>query len=325
MKSLFLRPIAAVLACASVWPAASIASDSFPQKPVTVLIPAGPGGSVDRLARIIHPKLSESLGQPVVIDYKPGASGVIAEELLVKSMPDGHTILLDASTVTMNAVLLAPKLRFDIQKDMLPVTCMVRYQHMLVVHPSVPARTVPEFVEYIRANPGKVNYASAGTGSAQHVVAEIFLRANGLKATNVNYKGGGQMLLAVASGDVHFSMFGVNTGAEFVKAGKLRALAVLDEARAKTMSGTPTFTELGYKNMTSPWAGVFVPRATPATVVQRIHLEMTKALRDPGVQQQLAAADFPVCSNTPAEFARMIADEIALNATLVRDLQLKAE
>jgi tripartite-type tricarboxylate transporter receptor subunit TctC len=317
-----LRLLAAM--CTACLAIGASAADHYPGKPIVLVVPSVPGGSADKLGRLLGDKVGKSLGQPVVLDFKPGASGLVAEEAVVKSAPDGHTVLLDQSTITMNPVLLKSRMRFDLLKDLRPVSNLVRFQQMLVVSTALPVRSVQELVAYAKAG-GSLNYSTMGSGTPQHVLSEQFLRSSGITATHVPYKGGAAALLAVASGDVQFNFLSVSTGQGMAQSGRVRALGVLDGKRASKLPDVPTFEELGYRDMASSWLGIFVARNTPEAIVQRLHQEFGKALQDPQVRETLAEGGMQPIGNTPAEFMRQVADEIAFNRKLVQEFQISVD
>jgi tripartite-type tricarboxylate transporter receptor subunit TctC len=300
------------------------AADTYPSKPIVMVVPYGAGGSGDKLGRLLGDRLSKSMGQPVVLDFKPGASGLIAEEAVVRSAPDGHTLLLDQSSITMNPVLLQSRMRFDLQKDLRPISNVVRFQHMLIAASSLPVRSVKELVAYAKS--GKpINYASPGSGTAQHVLAEQFLRASGITGTHVPYKGGSAQLMATATGEVQFAFVSVSTGQGMAQSGRVRALGVLDGLRAQKLPDVPTFEEQGVHGLASPWLGIFVARKTPESIVQRIGQEFGKVLQDPGVREKLAEDGMHPIGSSSAVFERQVAAEISLNRKLVQELQITAD
>ncbi len=316
--------ILAVLFAALAALAGGATAETYPSRPVTMVVPAPAGGSTDKLGRLLGEHLSKSMGQPVVLDFKPGASGLIAEEAVVKSAPNGYTLLLDQSTIAMNPVLLESRMRFDVQKDLRPVSNVVRFQHMMVVSSSLPVRSLKELVAYAKSgNP--LHYSTPGSGTPQHVLAEQFLRSSGITATHVPYKGGAPALLAVATGEVQFNFVSVSTGQGMAQSGRVRALAVLDGKRAKKLPDVQTFDEQGYSGMASPWLGIFVARNTPDAIVQRVNQELIKALQDATVREKLEDDGMhPIGSSAP-ELARLIAEEISLNRRLVRELKISAD
>jgi tripartite-type tricarboxylate transporter receptor subunit TctC len=325
MKSILVHLLAALIGTAVPAVASAQAASPYPSGPVKLIMPAPPGGTSDKLMRQIIGKIGEGLGQPLVLDYKPGASGMVADEFVVKSPPDGQVILLASAGITMNPVLLKGAMRYDLEKDLQPIVCMVRYAHMLIVPANSPFQTLQDLVAYGKANPGKLNYASAGSGGAPHVLAEVFLRAAGFTATHVAYKGGGPALLAVTSGEVNASIVGVSTGLQLVNAGRVRVLAVTDNARAKALPNVPTFAELGYNGLNAPWLGILAPKGTPEAIVQRINQEFVKAMRDPKVLEWMGAEALHLVGNSPREFATMLAEEIGSNAKLAKEVGIKPE
>lgn len=319
------RALAQALAALALTAAAGgAAADAYPGKPIMLVVPAPPGGSTDKLGRLLGDKLAKSMGQPVVLDFKPGASGLIAEESVVRSAPDGHTILLDQSSIAMNPVLLQSRMRFDLQKDLRPVSNVVRFQHMLVSSPALPARSVKELVAHARSGK-QINYSTPGSGTPQHVLAEQFLRASGITATHVPYKGGAAALLAVATGEVQFTFLSISTGQGMAQSGRVRPLAVLDGQRTRKLPDVPTLEEQGLHGLASPWLGIFVARDTPDAIVRRINQEFGKALQDPQVREKLEDDGMHPIASSAAQFARQVADEIALNRKLVQELQITAD
>lgn len=319
------RALAQALAALALTAAAGgAAADAYPGKPIMLVVPAPPGGSTDKLGRLLGDKLAKSMGQPVVLDFKPGASGLIAEESVVRSAPDGHTILLDQSSIAMNPVLLQSRMRFDLQKDLRPVSNVVRFQHMLVSSPALPARSVKELVAHARSGK-QINYSTPGSGTPQHVLAEQFLRASGITATHVPYKGGAAALLAVATGEVQFTFLSISTGQGMAQSGRVRPLAVLDGQRTRKLPDVPTLEEQGLHGLASPWLGIFVARNTPDAIVRRINQEFGKALQDPQVREKLEDDGMHPIASSAAQFARQVADEIALNRKLVQELQITAD
>ena len=304
--------------------AGGAAADTYPSKPVMMVVPYGAGGSGDKLGRLLGDRLTKNMGQPVVMDFKPGASGLIAEEAVAKSAPDGHTLLLDQSSIAMNPVLLQSRMRFDLQKDLRPVANVVRFQHMLVSSAALPARTVKELVDYAKSGKA-INYSTPGSGTAQHVLAEQFLRASGITATHVPYKGGAAALMAVASGEVQFSFVSISTGQGMAQSGRVRALGVLDGLRTKKLPDVPTFEEQDVRGLASPWLGIFVARKTPEAIVQRLSQEFGKVLRDPEVREKLEDDGMHPIGNGPAEFERQVADELAANRKLVQEVKISID
>lgn len=323
MRGVLSRVAATAFLCLGALGWVQVAS-GYPTGPVTIVVPAPPGGTADRVARKLAERLTESLGQPVIMDYKPGAGNIVAEDFVVRSAPNGQTLLIDHSGLAMNPVLQKGTMRFDVQ-DLRPVIGLVRYQHILIVPASSPIRSVQDLVKYGKANPGKMNYGSAGAGTPQHLLPELLMRANGITATHVPYKGGSQMVQAVLSGDVDFVFVAVPSAEELVKSGKVRAIAVLDDARARAFPDVPTLAELGYRGMDSPWLGIFVPRATPEPVVQRLNQEFLKIMKEPRMVDWLAENALQPIAGTPAAFAQTIASEITFNEKLVKDLGLKVD
>ena len=292
--------------------AASVAAQTWPTKPVRVIAAYAAGGAMDMTARVIAPILADSLGQSVVVENRVGGAGLVGAELVARSAPDGHTILLYADAYTIAPALFA-KLPFDPVKDFVPVTQMISGPHILVGHPSVPAATLAELIDYVKRNPGKLAYGSPGNGTPQHLAAEMFkAMAGGLQITHVPYKGGGQVIGDVVAGQIPLASLGMPPVVPHVKAGKLKAYAVTSKTRARLLPDVPTFDESGLTGFeTVQWWGPAVPAGTPAPVVKRIYDEFLKALANPGLVERYNQAGLEVTeSASPEAFAAFIKVEM---------------
>jgi len=292
--------------------AASVAAQTWPTKPVRVIAAYAAGGAMDMTARVIAPILADSLGQSVVVENRVGGAGLVGAELVARSAPDGHTILLYADAYTIAPALFA-KLPFDPVKDFVPVTQMISGPHILVGHPSVPAATLAELIDYVKRNPGKLAYGSPGNGTPQHLAAEMFkAMAGGLQITHVPYKGGGQVIGDVVAGQIPLASLGMPPVVPHVKAGKLKAYAVTSKTRARLLPDVPTFDESGLTGFeTVQWWGPAVPAGTPAPVVKRIYDEFLKALANPGLVERYNQAGLEVTpSASPEAFAAFIKAEM---------------
>jgi tripartite-type tricarboxylate transporter receptor subunit TctC len=314
---------AVAMACGTSMPLA-LAADEFPGKSISFIVPYPPGGANDTLARLFAKKIGENVGQSVVVENKPGASGMIAGEFLAKAPPNGYTIMIDQSSIVMNPSLY-PNVRFDVKKDLAAVTSPANMTHLLVIDTNLPVRTVDELVARARASPGKMNYSSTGSGTPQHIAMEAFKRAAGIDIVHVPYKGGSPALLAVMSGEVQMTLISVSTSLPQLKAGKVRAVAMLGTERSKVLPDVPTFAELGFKGMATPWLGIFAPAGTPAPIVQRLNAEFLKALKDPQVRERLEQLAFEPVGSSPEEFAKFLGEELASNGKLIRELGIKPD
>lgn len=287
-------------------------AQSFPTKPIRFVTGFSPGGGTDITARLIAPVLSESLGQSVIVDNRPGGAANIAAELVARATPDGYTILLFVDAYTIAPSLYA-KLPYDPVKDFIPITQMVSGAHVLAGLPSVPANTLRELVEYAKQNPDKLAYASPGVGQPQHLAMELFKSVSGgLNITHVPYKGGSLALQDVLGGRIPLTMQGVAILLPSIKAGKLKAFAVTSKARQPLLPNVQTFQEFGLRNFeTVQWWGPAVPAGTPTPVVQRLYDEFVKALRNPRVRERYAERGFEVTpSASPTAFSAFIEAEI---------------
>ena len=304
--------------------ASHAAAPSYPTRPVRLLVPFAPGGGADTLARIITPKLSDAMGQTWVVDNRGGAAGNLAAELVATANPDGHTLFMGFSTVlTVNPSLY--KLSFDVQRDLRPITLLATAQYLLVVHPSVHAKSVKELVELVRQKPKSLNYSSAGVGSPLHLAAELFKKRAGVDMVHVAYKGGGPAAAAVLAGETQLIFGSVASSLPQVKAGKLRALATTGLKRSIAAPDLPTMAESGFPGFdVSSWYSLMSPAATPAGVVARVRDDAIKVLQLADVQQAMLRQGLEPESSTPQELAARIKSETAVWAGVIRDAGIKA-
>ena len=297
-------------AAAAALPAVSrIASaQAYPTRPVRFIIGYPPGGSADITARLLGQWLSERLGQPFVIESRPGVGTNIATEAVVNAPPDGYTLLLVAPANAINATLYE-KLNHNFIRDIAPVAGLIRFPNVIVVNPSVPAKTVPELIAYAKANPGKLNMASSGNGSTIHVSGELFKMMTGVNMVHVPYRGGAPALTDMISGQVQVMFDNVPTSIEFIRAGKLRALAVTTATRSEVLPDLPTVADFvpGYE--ASAWYGVGVPKGTPDDVINKLNKEINAILADPKAKARLADLGASLLAGSPADFGKLVADE----------------
>jgi len=297
-------------AAAAALPAVSrIASaQAYPTRPVRFIIGYPPGGSADITARLLGQWLSERLGQPFVIESRPGVGTNIATEAVVNAPPDGYTLLLVAPANAINATLYE-KLNHNFIRDIAPVAGLIRFPNVIVVNPSVPAKTVPELIAYAKANPGKLNMASSGNGSTIHVSGELFKMMTGVNMVHVPYRGGAPALTDMISGQVQVMFDNVPTSIEFIRADKLRALAVTTATRSEVLPDLPTVADFvpGYE--ASAWYGVGVPKGTPDDVINKLNKEINAILADPKAKARLADLGASLLAGSPADFGKLVADE----------------
>lgn len=314
-------------ACAIFAYGSSIAqpAQKFPDKPIRFIVPFPPGGGNDILARLLAPKLSESLGQPVVIDNRAGAGGNIGTDLAAKSAPDGYTIVIASNQVTMNPALYA-KLPFDIEKDFAPIALAASVPMVLVVNPSVPAGSVKELIALAKADPGKLNYSTPGNGTPQHIAFEVFNHAAGIRIAHVPYKGTGPAIADVIGGQVQATFGTLASLEQHVKAGKLRALAVATPKRSPAMPTVPTMAESGLPGYdVSLWYSILAPAGTPAPVLARLSGEIAKALAAPDVRDRLVAQGFEVAYLNPEQMNDLMKRDIARWGKSLKDVGIKLD
>jgi tripartite-type tricarboxylate transporter receptor subunit TctC len=318
----FLRLAAAAAALPAISRLAR--AQSYPARPVHIIAGFAAGGGVDITARLIGQWLSERLGQPFVIENRPGAGGNIGTETVVNAAPDGYTLLLATVPNAVNATLYE-KLNFSFIRDIAPVAGIIRVPMVILVHPSVPAKTVPEFIAYAKANPGKVNMASAGIGSAPHMAGELFNVMADVNMVHVPYRGQGPALADLLGGQVQV-LFATTPGTtDYVRTGRLRALAVTTGARAEVLPDLPTVGDSvpGYE--ASQWYGVGAPKGTPAEIVNKLNKEINAAFAEPRMKARFADIGGEALAGSPSEFAMFIAEETEKWAKVVKFAGMKPE
>jgi len=303
------RIVTLALAAAVSAPAAVVAAD-YPVKPVKWVVPYPPAGTTDVLARIVAQWLTEKMGQPFIVENKPGAGNNIGVEFVVNAPPDGYTLLLVNPANGINATLYK-NLNFNFIRDIAPVAGLVRTPNVMEVTPSLPVKTVQEFIDYCKANPGKINMASSGSGTSVHLSGELFKSMTGCDMVHVPYKGAGPALTDLMGGQVHVLFDNLPSSIGHIKSGKLRALAVTSEGREPTLPGVPTVGETvpGYE--ATAWFGIGMPKGTPRDVIDKVNAEINRALADPKMRERLAELGGKPIAGTPEDFGRVIAAETA--------------
>jgi tripartite-type tricarboxylate transporter receptor subunit TctC len=304
----FARRLALAVTCLIVAGITGASALDYPTKPVRIVVAFGPSGAADIMARLIGQWLSERLGQTFIIENRPGAGGNIGTEAAVRAPPDGYTLLLATSPHAINATLY-DKLNFNFIADIAPVAGIMRTPHIMLVHPSFPAKTVPEFIAYAKANPGKVNMGSAGIGTTNHVSGELFNMMAGVKMVHVPYRTAGSIWSDLVAGQVNVVFGTMVASIEYAKAGTLRPLAVTSTTRLEALPGIPTVDETlpGYE--TTLFGGIVAPKATPAEIVGKLNKEVNAGLADPKLKARLAALGGTVLPGPPEDFGKLIADE----------------
>jgi len=297
----------------------------YPAKPVRLIVPSLPGGGTDITARLLAPKLTEFLGQPVVVENRAGAASIVGSEIVARAAPDGYTLLMGIATITINPSMHR-KLPYDTLRDFAPVSQVATVPNVLVVHPSVPAKTVKELIALARSRPGQITYASAGVGSQLHLAMELFLHLAGIKMVHVPYKGSGGAFVDLLSGQVATMTTTALSAAPHLRSGRLRGLAVTSARRSPALPDLPTIAEAalpGYEAV--QWYGVFATGGTPREIVVKLNAAIVRALHDPGVRERFAADGGEVVGNTPDEFSGLIRADIAKWAKLIRDTGITPE
>jgi tripartite-type tricarboxylate transporter receptor subunit TctC len=296
---------------------------AYPERPIKIIMPFPPGGTVDVLTRLVSTEASETLGKPMVLDYRPGAGGTIATEATARSAPDGYTILVTTPNHTINPALRA-KLPFNTEADFVAVTLFANIPELLVAHPSVPFDTMEGFLKYAKANPGKLSYASAGIGTLPHITKELLLRTAGLQVTHVPYKGAAPAFNDLVGGVVHLKYDTYATSAPMLRAGKLKVLATAGRARLPQLPDVPTVAESGFPGYEGYlWIGAIAPRGTPPEAIAALSAALTKAARSPKVAARFQADGVEVPPAGPEAFSRLIGQELKLWARVVREANIK--
>ena len=320
MKTFFIRPISRRLASTTVLVAlagavtlsstAALAQASFPSKSITMIVPFPPGGPTDLVARVIAQKMSESMGQSVVVDNRGGANGNLGAMLAVRAAADGYTLLYNTSSITLSPALYK-SLSYDVKRDLAPVALTAVVPLALVVGPNVPANTVSEFIAYAKANPGKLSYGSAGNGNVTHLGAFQFARANGIDAVHIPYKGSAPADIDLVGGQIQFMTDTVNSVMPFVRDKRLKMLAVTTPKRMSLFPDVPTLAESGMPSFeVGAWQGLMAPANTPKAIIQRLNAEVVKALQSPDVRQKLALQGAEPLGSTPEAYGEYIQKEL---------------
>jgi tripartite-type tricarboxylate transporter receptor subunit TctC len=324
MDKLIALALAAASLTAAPTHAASTAA-AYPARPIRLIVPFAPGGSNDIMARLAGQKLSESLGTQIVVDNRAGGSGIIGTDIAAKAAPDGYTLLMMSLTFAVNPSLYS-KLPYDTEKDLAPVTLVASAPLMLVVHPSIPAKSVQELIAYAKANPGKLNFGSGGPGTTPHLAGEMLKMTAGMRMTHVPYKGGGPALNDLIGGQIQLMLENIPSTLPHAKSGRLRSLAVSGLKRSPLVPDLPTLDEAGLKGYEIVgWNGLFVPSGTPRQIVTRLHGDIAKALAQPDVKERLATMGAEPVGNSPEEFRAFVKAEIVKWAKVVKAAGLKVE
>lgn len=296
----------------------------YPSKTIRIIVPVQPGGGLDPQARLLGKKFQDSMGQSVVIENRPGAGSMIGTEQVARSPADGYTLLCAAASLA-SGVSLYRKLSFDLQKDLMPVSQLSSNAQFLIVHPSLPATSLKEFIALARKQTGKLNAASGGTGTANHLVLEMFKQRAGFLATHVPYKGSGPATIALMSGEVDFSFAGAITMIPHLRSGKVRGLAVTSPTPSRLAPGLPPLASLypGFESVN--WYGIFTPAATPVAIVNKLSTEIAAAIKSPEMRDFMMKEGADPVASTPQEFAAYFRSEVERYAVVIRTANIRAE
>ena len=319
MKRIFLTILLAAATCFAH------AQTPYPARQVRIVVPYAPGGISDVMTRILAQKLSETWGQPVLVDNRVGGATNIAAEIVARAAPDGYTLLNPGTANSVNVTLYS-RLSFDIVKDFAPLTLLIIVPNVLVLHPSVAATSTKELIALAKAKPGELTYGTTGIASSGHLAGELFKMMAGVDLVHVPYKGGAPAVTALLAGELAMGFNTIPTSLPQIKAGKLRALAVTTEKRSALLPDLPTVAESGLPGYEmSAWQGLMAPAGTPPAIVAKLHADATRAISLPDVREKLAALGVEVITSTPAEFANFLKADIAKYAKLVKSIDLKAD
>jgi tripartite-type tricarboxylate transporter receptor subunit TctC len=299
-------------------------AQAYPSRPVRLVVPFGSAGATDITARLVGQWLSERLGQQFIIENRPGAGGNVGTEAVVRASPDGYTLLMASTTNAINATLY-DKLSFNFIRDIAPVASIIRFPNIMVVNPSVPAKTLPEFIAYAKSNPGKINMASSGIGTGPHIFGELFKMMAGVNLVHVPYRSIAAAMTDLVSGQVQFMSVTTAASNNYVKAGTLRALAVTSLTRLEELPNIPAVGEVlsGYE--ASIWFGIGAPKNTPTEIIEMLNKEVNAALGDPKMKARLTDLGGTALAGSPADFGTLIADETEKWGKVIRALNIKAD
>ena len=312
------KPLALLLgAFISLGIAAQASAQGYPTRPIKLLVPFTAGGGTDLLARILAQKMSENLGQQIVVENKPGGNTLIATEAVARATPDGYTLIMQTNNLAANPTLYLGKMSFDTLKDLAPVSLVAGNPHVLVVNPALPARDLKEFIALAKAKPGSISFASAGSGTVNHLSGELLKMLAGIDMVHIPYKGSGSVMPDLLGGQVNSLFAAMPTVTGFIKEKRLRALAVTTSKRFPGLPDVPTIAELGFPSYDfSSWFGILAPAGTPKPIVDRLQAEIVKALKDPAVLEKLG--NFEIFGSTSDEFGSFIRVQIDKTAQIIK-------
>ena len=305
--------------------AATASAQSFPTKPIKIIVPFPAGGTVDFFARVISTKLSEALGQSVLVENRAGAGGNIAAEAVAKAAPDGYTLLMGSEIIAINTSLYS-KIGYDPVKDLAPITLVGTVPNILIVHPGLPVNSVNDLIALAKKTPGKISFASTGQGTSTHLSSELFKLMANVDMLHIPYKGGPPAIADLISGQVNMMFINMPTGITHVRSGKAKIIAVSSIKRVSQLPDVPTVDQAGVKGFeTSAWSGLYAPAGTPADIINRLNAEVVKILKQPSVREQLMAQGAEPVGDTPEEFSRFTLAEISKWAKIIKISGAKVE
>ena len=324
MVKKMLGTIVAVALTAAAWTCAL--AQGYPQKSITIVVPYGPGGSTDLLARSVAQRMSESMGQAVIVENRAGASGMIGSEVVARAAPDGYTLLVGTGATHSIVQFTNKAVPYDPVKDFTPLTEAVEVPIVLAVHPSVPANNAKEFVEYVKKNPGKISFGSSGTGSPHHLAGELLKQMTGIDMVHVPYKGAGQAVQDLIGGQIPAIFTTLSTALPQMRGGKIKILGLVEAKRQPSVPEIPTMGESlpGYA-MPRSWLGFFGPAGLPAPIVKRLNAEMLKALHAPDIRAKLESAGMPVIGTSAEEFVTVVKDDLEMYRKITTAAGIKPE
>jgi len=322
----WLRSLGAGVIASGLAAAGGVDAQSYPVRPIRMVIPFSAGGATDVPGRLIAQKLSGALGQQVIIDNRSGAGGVIGSQIVAKAQPDGYTMLLTGTAFSLAPTIYRGKLSFDAVKDFAPVAQIALTANVLVVHPSLPPRSVREFIALVQSQPGKIDYASSGTGGAQHLMAVLFLSMARINMTHVAYRGSGPAMADLAGGHIKVGFPGIAIVIPHTKTGRLVPLGVTTARRAPELPDVPTIAEAGVPGYEAAvWYGILMPAGTPRPVIERMHGELVKLLRLPDVRDGMATAGYDIVTSRPEAFAAFLEADIAKWGRVIKEARIQPE
>ena len=319
----FLRMMRPMLLAGSALAAGVAVAQDYPNRPIRLIIPYGTGGVTDITARVIAPRISDNLGQQIVVENRPGGAAIPGFDLVAKARPDGYTAVLATTALAANPILFR-KLPYDAEKDLAPVSLVAPTAAVLVGHPSVPAHSVKELIALAKSKPGALNYGSAGNGSDNHLITELFKNATGIDVLHIPYKGGGAVMTDLVGGQVAFVFAVLPAAHPYISSGRLRALGVSSLKRSAALPDVPTISEAGLPGFNSnAWLGILVPAGTPANVIDRLHVATVKALERPEVSERLTTLGLVPVGSTPAQLGAHLKFEMARWAKLAQEAKFE--